>query len=319
MADPDSIRNVAVLGLGTMGHGIAQIFAAAGCRVRGYDDVAEARATTLPRVRSNLEKMVAAGLFDAGDVAGTLERITVCDSEEDALQDADFLTEVIRENLVLKQTVFERIEASISTECVVASNTSSYPMSQMSIRMKHPERALNTHWFNPPHIIPLVEVVPGEKTAPETVDRTVQLLEGAGKLAVPLKKEIPGFLVNRVQMAMYRELLSMREQGIATTEQIDLAIRESVGIRLAALGPLAVLDYAGLDTNDEVMKVLAPDLADDVEFPPSVQELVRNGHYGAKAGKGLYEYAEGDVEQGIEERNRMYMAVLRTLKEERES
>lgn len=319
MADPDSIRNVAVLGLGTMGHGIAQIFAAAGCRVCGYDDVAEARATTLPRVRSNLEKMVAAGLFDAGDVAGTLERITVCDSEEDALQDADFLTEVIRENLVLKQTVFERIEASISTECVVASNTSSYPMSQMSIRMKHPERALNTHWFNPPHIIPLVEVVPGEKTAPETVDRTVQLLEGAGKLAVPLKKEIPGFLVNRVQMAMYRELLSMREQGIATTEQIDLAIRESVGIRLAALGPLAVLDYAGLDTNDEVMKVLAPDLADDVEFPPSVQELVRNGHYGAKAGKGLYEYAEGDVEQGIEERNRMYMAVLRTLKEERES
>ena len=315
----NSIKNIVVLGLGTMGHGIAQIFAAAGYQVRGFDEVPEVRACTESRIRANLGLMASCGLFNDDDTQATLERITICDTEEDALEQAHFVTEAVRENLELKIAMLQRIESSIGTDCLVASNTSSYPITRLSERMTHPQRALNTHWFNPPHIIPLVEVVPGERTAQEVVDVAVALLEHSGKLPVPLKKEIPGFLVNRVQMAMCRELLDLRERGIATTEQIDLAIRQSVGIRLAALGPLAVLDYAGLDTNDEVMKVLAPDLAKNTQFPPSVKALVAQGHYGAKTGRGLYEYADGEIQGRIEDRDRLYMALLRTLRAQQDT
>ena len=309
-----NLSNISVLGLGTMGHGIAQIFAMAGYHVRGFDEVAAARDSTSARIKANLDLMTSTGLFD-GDAEAALNRITVCETEEEALEGAQVVTEAIREDLELKVAMFARIEAYIDTQCIVVSNTSSYPMTQMSVRMKHPERALNTHWFNPPHIIPLVEVIPGERTAQATVDVTMSLLKQAGKLPVLLKKEIPGFLVNRVQMAMLRELVDLRERGVASTEEIDLAIRHSVAIRLAALGPLAVMDYAGLDVNQEVMRVLAPDLAQGSEFPPSVKALVDQGHYGAKTGRGLYDYSDGELERRIADRDRLYMALLQTMKE----
>lgn len=311
---PNSIQDVAVLGLGTMGHSIAQVFAAAGCRVRGYDEQAGARESNEPRIRANLNQMIEAGVVQQIEVEPLLARISVHNSEAEALEGAQYVTEAVREDLDTKQDLFRRIESLVGKDTIIASNTSSYPMSQMSIGMEQPQRALNTHWFNPPHIIPLVEVVPGQHTSQQAVETTVALLRHVGKLAIPLKKEIPGFLVNRVQVAMYRELLAMREDGVATTEEIDAAIRGSMGLRLAALGPLQILDYAGLDVNDEVFRVLAPDLSKMTEYPASVRSLIEQGHVGAKAGHGLYEYPAGTLEESIEERNRMYLALIRTLK-----
>ena len=313
MTNPASIENVAVLGLGTMGHGIAQVFAAAGCSVRGYDEDAAARQSTQARIRANLDQMIDAELVRVSEVDPLLSRISVHDSEADALDDAHIVIETVREDLQTKQALLKRIEGLIPEDVIITSNTSSYPMSRMAAGMQVPQRALNAHWFNPPHIIPLVEIVPGEKTAADVVNTAVAFFRRAGKLAIALKKELPGFMVNRVQVAMYREMLAMREEGVATTEEIDAAMRGSVGLRLAALGPLQVLDHAGLDTNAEVFRVLAPDLSRITEFPASVQALVDEGHFGSKTGHGLYTYPGGSSEKSIEERNRAYLAVLRTL------
>ncbi len=302
--------NVAVLGLGTMGHGIAQTMAVAGCRVRGFDESLAARSNTLRRIESNLGQMVEVGIIADNTIAETLERITVCDTEQGATEGAEFVTEAVSEDLQVKQELFERLETQVADDTLLASNTSSYPMTDISARMRHPQRAIVTHWFNPPHIVPVVEVVPGEQTSAETTQTACDLLEQMGKLPVRLNQEIPGFLVNRVQNAMFREIWDLLDRGVASADQIDVAIRGSMGLRLAALGPLAIIDFAGWDITTRVFKNLIPHMRSDRELPERVADLVRDAHYGVKTGQGVFDYPGDTAERQIADRRFLELVKL---------
>jgi len=304
-------RQVAVLGLGTMGHGIVQTMAVAGCRVRGFDDSRTARSNTLRRIESNLRQMLEVGIIAEQTIAETLERITVCDTQQAATEGAEFVTEAVSEDLQVKQELFQRLETQVAEDTLLASNTSSYPMTDIAARMRHPQRAIVTHWFNPPHIVPVVEVVPGEQTSAETTQAACDLLEQMGKLPVRLNQEIPGFLVNRVQNAMFREIWDLLDRGVASADQIDVAIRGSMGLRLAALGPLAIIDFAGWDITTRVFQNLIPDMRSDGELPERVADLVQNAHYGVKTGQGVFDYPGDAVERQTAERDRRFLELVK--------
>ena len=242
-----SIHTVAVIGLGTMGHGIAQAFASQGVLVRGYDEALAAREAVHERVRNNLDEFVRYGLFPVDQIDAVLARISTHDLIAAACQGATFVVEAVREDLITKQALFAELEHHVSPRTILASNSSSFPISQSGARLRHPERALVTHWFNPPHIVPTVEIVPSPRTSEDVIQITLALHQHIGKLAIVIRKELPGFLVNRVQVAVMREVWDLLQQGVATIEDIDAAIRGSMGFRLAALGPLQIHDFGGLD------------------------------------------------------------------------
>lgn len=308
------IQEVAVLGLGTMGHGIAQTFASAGCRVRGYDQLDAARDSALSRIRANLRLFVEEDFATEADVEPALERIIVCAAEADAVKNVQLVIEAVREDLPVKQQLIARVEKMVAPQTILCSNSSSFPMTQIGAQLKRPERAVNTHWFNPPHITPLVEVVPGKHTSEETVEKMVALLERVGKMPIRLRGEIPGFLVNRMQIALYREVLDLWQRGIASAEDIDRAVCGSMGMRLAAVGPLQVFDYAGLDTGVKVYDELAPDLCADAEAPAVIRDMVAHGNLGFKSGGGIYEYDPAVCDQTLTDRDRAYLRLVKLLR-----
>lgn len=305
------LQRVAVLGLGTMGHGIAQTFAMAGCEVTGFDEIRAAGDSLHDRVRQNLQDFVAAGLFESDQIDSVLKRLRVCRTEADAVRGAEFVTEAVREDLAAKQELFERIEHEVSDDAILASNSSTFPISQSGARLRRPERAVVTHWFNPPHIVPTVEVVGSPRTNEVTIQATLELLRRSGKLAIRINQELPGFLVNRVQIAVMREVWDLFEHGVASIEDIDAAIQGSMGFRLAALGPLRIHDFGGLDIQTAVFRNLAPQIASGSEVPSKVQAIVDAGHHGFKTGRGFYEYLPDVADQVRSDRDQRYLSLLR--------
>ena len=305
------VQRVSVIGLGTMGHGIAQTFAMAGCVVAGFDEVKAASDSLHDRVRQNLRDFVGAELFPADQVDDVLKRIVVCGSEAEAVREAQFVTEAIREDLVAKQELFERLESFVAHDTILASNSSTFPISQSGSQLKRPERAVVTHWFNPPHIVPTVEVVGSPLTNEATIQATLDLLRRSGKLAIRINQELPGFLVNRVQIAVMREVWDLLDRGIASAEDIDAAIQGSMGFRLAALGPLRIHDFGGLDIQTAVYRNLAPEIASGSTVPPTVQRIVDAGHHGFKNGQGFYEYSSEDAERIRSDRDQKFLALLK--------
>ena len=307
----DKIRRVAVLGLGTMGHGIAQTFAAAGYPVNCFDEQPGARTSLHERVRTNLSAFVDAGLIAKNQVEETLSRLVICGSEAEAVANVGFVTEAVKEDLKMKQELFERLETLVTRDTILASNSSTFPISQSGVRMQHPERALVTHWFNPPHLVPLVEVVPGPGTQEETTQTTMALMRRIGKQPLWLRKELPGFLVNRIQVAIQREVWDLLDRGVANAAEIDDALRDSVGFRLAAVGPLEVHDFGGLDIQTTVFRNLAPQIKSDSQIPALVQGLVDQGHLGAKTGKGFHEYPPGRLVERRARRDALFLALVK--------
>lgn len=307
------IRKVAVLGLGTMGHGIVQAFAAAGFRVTAYDEQKGARDSLHKVIKQNLKDFVAAGLMRKTSVAPLLARIRVCDSEAEAVRGAQFVTEAVREDLGVKQELFARLEGLVAENTILASNSSTFPITQLAAKMKRPQRAIVTHWFNPPHIVPVVEVVPGERTSRQVTEVTLALMKRLGKEAVRIDREVPGFVVNRVQVAVWRETWSLLEQGVASPEAIDAAVRGSLGFRLAAIGPLEVNDFGGLDLHTRVFQNLAGEICSDTKVPAKIRKLVEAGHFGAKTGKGIYDYTPASLAAKRSRRDQRILSLLRLL------
>lgn len=309
----DHIHQIAVIGLGRMGHGIAQTFAMAGYQVRGFDESADARTTVHQRIRSNLEDFSRNDMLESDGIDEILDRIVVADTEAEAVANAEFVVEAIAEQLVAKQEFFTRIEEAVADTTIIASNSSTYTISESGINMRNPSRAVVTHWFNPPHIVPTVEVVPGPATTEQVTETTVALHRKIGKLAVRLNAEIPGFLVNRVQIAMIREVWDLYERGIASREDIDAAIRGSLGFRLAACGPLAICDFGGVDIWATVYKGLAPDLRHDAELPDAIQELVDAGRCGTRTGSGIHDYDSQTIDEVTSQRDATMLKLAKLL------
>ncbi len=306
-------QRAAVIGLGTMGHGIAQTFAAAGYAVTGFDDVPAARANAKDRIRANLLAFVDADLLSADRVEPILSRITICETEAEAAAKADFITEAVKEDLAVKQELFARLEAVVSPTAILASNSSTFPISQSGSRLKHPERAVVTHWFNPPHIVPLVEVVPGPKTSAATTQTAIDTMRKIGKQPLHLRKELPGFLINRIQVAIMREVWDLLDQGVAGPEEIDAAVSGSIGFRLAALGPLEVHDFGGLDIQTTVFRNLVPEIRSDTEIPNVVRDLVAAGHFGPKTGRGFHDYSPERLAERQARRDGLFLSLKKLL------
>ncbi len=304
----ESIRSVAVLGLGTMGHAIAHVFAAAGCRVRGYDESPAARASLTGRMKSNLRQMA-----PRKSIAPTLARIRVFATVEEAVTGAQFVLEAVKEDLPTKQALFAQLERMVSPRTILASNTSTFPMTRIAARLKHPDRCLDMHWFNPPHIVPVVEIVSGRKTSRQTVATTIELTKRIGKIPIHVRKEIPGFIVNRVQAALNREVWDLWQRGVASPEEIDRAVSGTLGFRLAAIGPLQVTDFAGLDVWQAIYRVLGRDIRSDDKYPRKLRRLVAAGHLGAKTGQGIYRYTPQSLATKLADRDRKFLALARRL------
>jgi len=313
----EDIKTISVLGSGIMGHGIAQTFLLAGYPVLLYDVTDLILETAKVRIKNNLELFHSAGLVKKREIAPALRRLTTTTELRVAVEHGDFILEAVPENLALKQDLFQQVESLCPGHAIIASNTSSLRMTDIGSRVKKKERLVITHWFNPPHIVPTVEVVKGEKTSEDTVETTVGLLTKIRKLPVKINLELPGFLVNRIQIAMAREVIDLYEKGVAGAADIDKAIKGSIGFRLASIGMLLTMDLGGLEVWLKVYKNLIPTIQSSMEAPKALQGLVSKGHYGIKTGKGFYDYAldfsKGELDETVKKRDEEFLKRLKAL------
>ncbi len=305
------INRVAVVGAGLMGHGIAQAYAQEGYQVALTDAAKPVLAGAKTRMKANLETLAEEGLISRDEVEKTLDRVVPVEELEKTVRDADFVTEAVIEDLDLKRGLFQEMDRYCRPESIISSNTSSFPMTQISEGMARPERAIVTHWMNPPYLVPLVEVVPGEKTSEETYRTAHELLTRVKKVPVKVRKEIIGFIINRVQTAMNREVYYLLEQGVATAEDLDRAVVTSLGFRLATQGPLQVRDLAGLDVTYKVDQTLLGELCSSTEPSKLLGEMVSRGELGAKTGKGFFEYTPESLARLMRERDRQFIQRLK--------
>jgi 3-hydroxybutyryl-CoA dehydrogenase len=281
------ISTVAVLGAGTMGHGIAQVCAKAGCEVRLYDIDADATAAGLARIRANLDKGIERGKVTAEERDATLARVSTTTSISDAAAGADLVVEAAPETLDLKTRIFSEVDAAVPAGALLASNTSSLSIAAIAASVSDPSRFLGLHFFNPVHIMRLVEVVWGPQTSQESRDRAVAFVRRLDKEPVVVR-DAPGFASSRLGIVLGMEAIRMVEQGVASPEDIDKAME--LGYR-HPMGPLRLTDLVGLDVRLGIAEYLHETLGSDAFDPPELlRRMVAEGKLGKKSGQGFYEW-----------------------------
>jgi 3-hydroxybutyryl-CoA dehydrogenase len=309
MPAPARLGAVAVIGNGLIGHGVAQVFATAGTPVRLVGRRPESLAAAMERIRESLGRFQAHGLLSAEAGPAALGRITPT-TDLDAARGVDLVIEAVPEDQPLKHAIFERLDRVCPPPAVLASS-SGQPVSRLVPRVRHRERAVAAHFWNPPQLIPLVEVCAGPETDPAVVDWLCGVLRGAGKQPVVLEREIDGFIGNRLQFALLREALALWAAGVASAEAIDLAVKTSFGRRLAVTGPLESADLGGLDTFQAFCAFLFPGLDRSTEPPTAMGEVVRQGHRGVATGRGIYDWSRRDGAALVAERTEALFRHLR--------
>ena len=277
------MTRIAVIGAGLMGHGIALIMARAGHPVSVFDPVAEVRQALPEMLRASLETLGA----DQAETEAVLGKIAVCSTLPDAASEAEVIFEAAPEKLALKQSIFAELEKAAPRDCIIASNTSVIQISKIMAGLGTRNRALGTHWWNPAHMIPLVEVVKTEWTEDHNAQTMMHLLANAGKTPVLVAKDVPGFIGNRLQHALWREAVSLVEHGICDAEAVDTVIKSSFGRRLAVLGPLENADLVGTDLTLDIHENVLFDLESRQGPSPYLQRLVEDGRLGMKSGEGF--------------------------------
>jgi len=310
-----NVRRVAVFGAGTMGSGIAQVFAAAGYKVVLYDTNPQAfqRATSI--IKTNLETLIEHGLVQENLVDAVLDNIQTTLSLEEAAADADIALECIVEKLEVKKELFYSIDKMCPERTIFASNTSYLNIFQVVPPRRLPNTAI-AHWFAPAHIIPLVEVVRGDETKIETIQFLTELVKHIGKIPVVLEKYLPGFCINRIQRIIGREIFFLLDNGYITPQELDLAVKASIIPRSMVLGMVQRYDFTGLDLS--AMNLENEDYL-EAPFdnkPKSLIERVEKGDLGVKTGRGFYDYTGRKYEEVLKERDAQLLKVFNNLKEQ---
>jgi 3-hydroxybutyryl-CoA dehydrogenase len=285
MVRTGAAEKIAIIGAGLMGHGLALVFAQAGHRVRITDPVAQSRESVVQRVTETLASL--------GKDVSASQRISAEEALADAVHDADIVIEAAPEKLELKQEIFAELETHAPAGAILASNTSVIPIGQIAARISSKHRVAGTHWWNPPYLVPLVEVIETDGTAPETIARLLELLERVSKTPVHVKKDVPGFVGNRLQHALWREAIALVAEGVCDAETVDLVVKNSFGRRLAVLGPLENADLVGTDLTLDIHRNVLPHI-DRMPGPnPLLEKLVAEGKLGFKSGQGFRVWSEG--------------------------
>jgi len=311
MSDHGSVENhVAVIGAGTMGFGIALTYARNGYDVALFDADEDALQDGIDAVGRGLETLVDTDEIDQADADAARKRVEPADNLADAVRDTDLVTEAVTEDIDVKREIFASIDEHVDDDALLTTNTSGLSITEISTAVSHPERFAGTHWFNPAHITPLVEVVKGEHTSDETAEALVSILDDAGKTPVTVEKDVPGFIGNRIQMAMTYEAFSLLEQGVASAEDIDRAVKAGFGFRLPTMGIFEKVDQSGIDVQYAIEEYLMPELDRGTDPNPVVTRLTERGDLGIKTGRGVYDWTDRDVDDVHDERDRDLLAQL---------
>ena len=274
---------VAVIGAGLMGHGIAQVFALAGHEVT----IADSHKPNLDTVKQR----IATNLRDLGDDEKAVERVRPVAELAECVRDTDYVVEAVLEDMPLKQKIFGEIERHVRPDTILASNTSVMPITEIMQGLKRRERALGTHWWNPPFLVPLVEVIGTQWTSQAAIDFTMKLHSDAGKMPAHVKKDVPGFIGNRLQHALWREAISLVERGICDAETVDKVIKAAFGRRLPVLGPLENADLIGTDLTLAIHQNVLADVESRPGPSPYLERLVAEGKLGFKSGEGFRKWS----------------------------
>ncbi|MFT8349771.1 3-hydroxyacyl-CoA dehydrogenase family protein [Clostridium saccharoperbutylacetonicum] len=296
----NSIRNITVFGPGMMGSGIAQVFA-------GNEDL---RVTIfirekfeyecMDKIKSNLQVLKENGVITEEKIKGILDRISLTEDLQEAVKDTDFIIECIPENMELKQDLFKRLEPICKDTTIFATNTSVMSITEISEKVKDKSRLVGTHFWNPPYLIPLVEVIKSDYTSEEVMDKTMELLKKVEKHPIRVNKDVPGFVANRLQHALWREAISIVERGIADAATVDEAIKYSFGLRLPVLGPMENSDMVGTDLTLSIHSYILKHLENSTEPSPILKEKVEAGDLGFKTGKGFQEWSADQAKKSNE-------------------
>ncbi|MGH6671767.1 MAG: 3-hydroxyacyl-CoA dehydrogenase family protein [Xanthobacteraceae bacterium] len=281
-------QKIAVIGGGLMGHGIAYLLAAAGHEIGVFEPDAE--------VRASLPQRLAAIADILGDDRAAVQRIAAHDRLAPAADGAGFVFEAAPEKLPLKQRIFAGLETVVAPDTVLASNSSAIPTTDIGRNLAHRERVVGTHFWNPPHLVPLVEVIQNESTSDAVVRATMELLRGAGKTPVHVRRDVPGFVGNRLQHAMKREAIALVAAGVCDAETIDTVVKAGFGARTAVLGPMEQSDLVGLNLTLDIAEVLYEHLDRTPGPHPFLRDKVTAGKLGMKTGEGLRTWAPGEAD-----------------------
>lgn len=298
MANP--IKNITVFGPGMMGSGIAQVFA-------GNEDLKvtifireKFEYDCMDKIKSNLQVLKENGVITEEKINGILNRISLTEDLKEAVKDADFIVECIPENMELKQDLFMRLEPICKETTIFATNTSVMSITEISEKVKDKSRLVGTHFWNPPYLIPLVEVIKSDYTSDEVMDQTMELLKKVDKHPIRVNKDVPGFVANRLQHALWREAISIVEHGIADAATVDEAIKYSFGLRLPVLGPMENSDMVGTDLTLSIHSYILKHLENSTEPSPILKEKVEAGDLGFKTGKGFQEWSSDQAKKSNE-------------------
>ena len=308
------IRNVTIVGAGTMGHSLAQVFAQGGCNVWLNDIKDEILIKAKRLVASNLKTLTELGIVKKGEESSILNRIQTTAKIEEAGKNADLVVEAIIEDEPAKKEMFSKLDKICPPAAILASNTSYMDIFKF-VETGRPEKVLITHWFAPPHIVPLVEIVRGPKTSQDTVDAIKALLLKLGKKPIVITKFLPGFIANRLQSALGNEVLHLLDNGYASPEDIDIATKASFALRMPILGLVKRMDFTGLDLTQKIISNAIYKVPPQRTKSKSVDALITQGKLGVKTGSGFYEYGGRSTEEIMKERDIKLIKLREFLRE----
>lgn len=310
------IETAAVVGAGIMGHGVAQLLAQHGVQAALIDTSTDRLDRARGWIEDNTNYMAELGVLDSRDRQALLDRISCTTDLSHGLGGAGYVLEAVTEDLELKRDVWRQLDSGADPSAILASNTSSYDIDEVTDGVSHPERVLGTHWFHPPQITPCVEVIAASRTSAETLETVTDFLTRLGKAPTPCANA-PGFVANRIQFAMVREAMALVEEGLATPAEVDRIVKTSFGFRLGAYGPFEIIDQAGADTYGSVFEYLYSKLPrEHFEPPPLLRDQVEAGKLGLKSGAGFYDYGAGAADTVRRERDRKLYARLQIVQDE---
>jgi len=306
-----SVKKIVIAGAGIMGSSMGQIFASKGYDVTIYDLFQKTLAPAKAHIEKALDSMIEKKEINEKTKKETLQRLSFT-SDTDCFKDCDFMVECIIENMEKKREFYANISEIVPENALLATNTSGLSITKIAEKVKNPERFAGMHWFNPPHIIPLIEIIKGDRTSEETAKKIYEISEKIGKKPVTVNKDAPGFIANRIQLAILRECLHILENGIGSVEDIDKCMKYALGFRYACMGPFEVCDFGGLETFYHIAGYLWGDLSDAKQPDGLFKKMIEDKKYGIKTKKGFYDYSGDKAEKATARRDKLFLTLKET-------